>query len=113
MDEEDDAETPQSTMGGVPNGPLQHHRSGRSASIDNADGALGHSPLRPTSSNAAGGRTSDAEHRSMQRSARMKVRISGPAADCMRRDVAHLSWVQGKGMAIPPIVGVILTRHPR
>ena len=72
-DEDDDADTPHSTMGGPPNGPLQHHRSGRSASTDSPDGALGISPLRPTTSNAAGGRKSDAEHRSMQRSARMKV----------------------------------------
>ena len=57
-----------------PDGPLQHHRSGRSVSTDfNPDGALGASPLRPTTSSTAGGRKSDAEHRSMQRSARLKV----------------------------------------
>ena len=73
-DEEDDADTPHSTLGGGPNGPLQHYRSGRGSSTDNPDGAPGQSSLRQTASNAAGGMTSDAERRSMQRSARMKAR---------------------------------------
>ena len=73
-DEEDEMDTPHSTLGGTLNGPLQHYRSGRPASADFPEGALGPSPLRPSASGAAGGMTSDAEHRSMQRSARMKVR---------------------------------------
>ena len=73
-DEEDDADTPHSTLGEGPNGPLQHYRSGRGSSTDNPDGAPGQSSLRQTASNAAEGMTSDAERRSMQRSARMKAR---------------------------------------
>ena len=73
-DEEDDMDTPHSTLGGAPNGPLQHYRSGRPASAEIPEGALVPSPLRPTASSAAGGMASNAEHRSMQRSARMKVR---------------------------------------
>lgn len=95
-DEEDDAETPHSTLGGAPNGPLQHHRSGRSASMDTPDGAPGSSPLRPTTSSTAGGRRSDAEQRSMQRSARMKVHILRLVASGMCCNVKHLSWVQGR-----------------
>ena len=72
-DEEDDTETPHSVGGGTPNGPLQHHKSSRPSSLDAPDNMLGRSPLRSTTSNAAGSMALDGETGALGRSARMKV----------------------------------------
>ena len=67
-DEDDETETPQS----VPNGPLQHYRSSRGFG-EGPEAPLGRSPLRPTTSNAAGPLALDGDSGDLAKSARVKV----------------------------------------
>ena len=67
-DEDDETETPQS----VPNGPLQHYRSSRGLG-EGPEAPLGRSPLRPTTSNAAGPMALDGDSGDLAKSARVKV----------------------------------------
>ena len=75
-DEDDDTETPHSLAGGgIPNAPLQHYRSSHGFG-DGSEVPLGRSPLRPTTSNAAGSMTLDGEKTDLAKCARLKVRGS-------------------------------------
>ena len=74
-DEDDDTETPHSlASGGISSAPLQHYRSSRGFG-DGSEVPLGRSPLRPTTSNAAGSMTLDGEKPDLAKSARVKVRV--------------------------------------
>ena len=72
-EEDDETETPHSLAGGgIPHAPLQHYRSSRGFG-EGSEVALGRSPLRPTTSNAAVSMALDGENGDLAKSARVKV----------------------------------------